>query len=53
MIYPQSHHDGWDFGVGIRERGHVGRRHVAHTLYVLDIVDEVAPGIRLTGANFS
>lgn len=41
VIYPQSHQDAWDFGVGIRERGHVRRRYLDHPRYVLDIVERV------------
>jgi polyhydroxybutyrate depolymerase len=41
VIYPQSHQGAWDFGVGVRERGHVGRRSIDHERYILDIVDEV------------
>jgi hypothetical protein len=41
VIHPQSHQDGWDFGVGIRERGMVARRCIDHTRLILEILNEV------------
>jgi len=41
VIYPQSKHTGWDFGVGVRERGHVGRQYIDHSRYITDIMVRV------------
>jgi len=41
VIYPQSKQAGWDFGVGVRERGHVSRRYLDHSRYITNIMARV------------
>jgi len=41
VVYPNSKYTGWDFGVGIAERGQTGRLFIDHSRYINNIMDRI------------